>query len=78
MYLETSVLLGVVFGLVAALMAFLIVYDEYQKHMLGNRRLWKKSLIGGLAAFLFFFILSIVAGYWLSYVILRSPGTVGG
>jgi len=63
--------------MVAALMAFLIVYDEYQKHMLGTRRLWKESLSGGLAAFLFFLLLSIVAGYWLCCVILRSPGIIG-
>jgi hypothetical protein len=69
--------MGVVFGLVAALMAFLIFYDEYQKHMLGTRRLWKESLSGGLTTFLFFLILSIVAGYWLSYVILRRHGTIG-
>jgi hypothetical protein len=33
MYLETSVLIGMVFGLVAALMAFLIFYDEDQKRL---------------------------------------------
>ena len=77
MYLATSVLIGMVFGLVAALMAFLIFYDEDQKHMLGTRRLWKESLRGGFAAFLFFVILSIVAGYWLSYFILQPPGKIG-
>jgi hypothetical protein len=77
MSFEASGLMGIVFGSVAALMAFLIVYEEYQKHKLGTRRLWKESLSGALAAFLFFLILSIFAGYWLSYVIVRPPGTIG-
>jgi hypothetical protein len=49
-------------------MAFLIFYEEYQKHMLTGWRLWKQALTGGLAAFLFFVLLSLVAGYWLSYL----------
>ncbi len=77
MSFEASALLGVVFGLVAGLMGFLIIYEEYQKHKLGTQRLWKESLSGGLAAFLFFLILSIVAGYWLSSIILHSSGTTG-
>lgn len=77
MSLKASALMGVMFGLLAALMAFLVVYDEYQKHQLGTWRLWKESLSVGLTAFLLFLILSIVAGYWLSHLVLVPYGATG-
>ncbi len=74
MPLQGSALLGTVAGLVAAVMAFLIFYQEYERHRLGTRRLWKESLSGALAAFLFFFILFIMAGFWLTYVVMDAQG----
>jgi integral membrane sensor domain MASE1 len=78
MPIEGSALLGTVAGLVAAAMAFLIFYQEYERHRLGRRRLWQESLSGALAAFVFFLILSIMAGYWLSYLVMgRGAGADG-
>jgi len=65
--------MGLIVGFIALLMAFLIVYEEYERHQLGAWRLWKESLSGGLAAFLF----SIVAGYWLSHFVLGPYGVTG-
>jgi hypothetical protein len=70
MTVEASAVIGTIGGLIAALMAFLIFYHEYEKHKLGTWRLWKESLSGALAAFFFFLILSIIAGYWLSHLVL--------
>jgi hypothetical protein len=65
MNLELFLLIGVSFGLVAAAMAFLIVFDEYRKHRFRGWRLWKEGLLAGALAFAVFVLLSIAAGAWL-------------
>jgi uncharacterized membrane protein SpoIIM required for sporulation len=67
-----SIAMGTVAGLLAGAMAFLIFYNEYQKHRFSTSRLWRESLKGALVAFLFFLVLAIVAGLWLSAVLRRS------
>jgi hypothetical protein len=66
MTVELSATVGVIFGLVAAAMASLIIYGEYRKHRLGRRRLWRMILEGGMTAFIFFVVLAVVAAYWFS------------
>ena len=54
---------GIIFGLIASVMAFLITYNEYQRHQFTKKRLWKVSLESSIFTFIFFLILSIVLGY---------------
>ncbi len=62
---QLSLILGVVFGLLAGSMAFLITFDEYRKHQMVGWRLWKSALTAGAFAFGVFMLLSLVAGAWL-------------
>lgn len=65
MSIEIFVLIGAVFGLVGAAMAFLIVADEYRKHRFKGWRLWKEGLLAGALAFAVLLLLSLAAGVWL-------------
>lgn len=69
MPMELSLLIGIVFGAVASLMAFLIVFNEYQRHRLGRGRIWRESLAAGAVAFIVFVALSLIAGYWASHFV---------
>lgn len=62
MTLQLSLILGIAFGLLAGLMAFLITFDEYRKHQMAGWRLWKAALSAGAFAFGVFMLLSLVAG----------------
>lgn len=59
--------IGVFGGSVAAVCALLIFYEEYERHGLGRRRLWQASLQGALVTFVFFVVLSILAGCWIYF-----------
>jgi len=65
MTIELSLIIGVTFGLIAAAMAFLIVFDEYRKHRFKGWRLWKEGLLAGTFALAVFVLLSLAAGAWL-------------
>jgi H+/Cl- antiporter ClcA len=65
MSLAVYVFIGLVFGLIAAAMAFLIVFDEYRKHRFRGWRLWKEGLLAAALALVVFVLLSIAAGAWL-------------
>lgn len=64
--------LGVVTGVVAGAMAYLITYDEYRKHFLDGRAAIRQSLQTALMAAAFFFVLSLAAGYVLR-IMLATP-----
>lgn len=66
MFSGLFVLLGITFGSLAALMAFLITYNEYRKHKLELRRLWKEALSSAALAFVVFFVVAVVFGSWVS------------
>ncbi|HTR31719.1 MAG TPA: hypothetical protein VMH27_20745 [Puia sp.] len=59
MNLRTILLLGLIAGTVAGVMAYLITYNEYQHHFKG-RRVVIESLKSAAVAFLFFLALTIV------------------
>ena len=63
-----ALLIGVFFGLVASLMALLIIYEEYQKHRLGRWRLWKQALSAGGVTLVVFVILSLMVAYWAAHL----------
>jgi hypothetical protein len=54
--------LGVLFAILASIMAFLITYNEYAKHFEDKRRARRDALRTGLVTFLFFCVLVFVAG----------------
>jgi hypothetical protein len=60
------VVIGAGFGLIASMMTFIVIYDEYRKHHLKGWRLWSEALKAAAASFVIFVALSLVAGYWLS------------
>ena len=57
--------LGVIFGLLAGLSAFLITWGEYEHHQMEPKQLWRMSLESALFAFLLFLGLTLIAGYLL-------------
>ena len=61
--------LGIVFGFMASVMAFLITYNEYQKHQFPKNRLWKESLESFIFTFIFFLVLSIILGYLFTNIL---------
>jgi H+/Cl- antiporter ClcA len=69
MPLQPILVIGVIFGFLASLMAFLIIHDEFKKHKLQGWPLWKEGLGGAAFTFVVFLVLSLIAGYWLSYLI---------
>jgi len=58
-------LIGAVFGPIAAAMAFLITYDELSHHHLARRDLIGRSLSTALVTLAFFLVLFAVVGYVL-------------
>lgn len=60
--------LGVEFGSLAALSAFLIMWGEYERHQLETRKLWEICLQSALMAFLLFVSLTLLVGFlWTRY-----------
>jgi hypothetical protein len=58
--------IGLVFGLVAALMAFLITYGEYSRHFMAKSRALKISLETAFVMLAVFIIIAIITGFVLS------------
>ena len=61
--LPLSFLIGLVFGFLAGLIAFLITYGEWQKHKFTGWQLWREALLSGSFTFVFFLASSIIIGY---------------
>jgi hypothetical protein len=59
------VVIGLGFAPLAGLVALLMTLNEWQRHGLRGWALWREPLLRGVAAFLFFFLLSIALGYVL-------------
>ena len=60
--MKISLLIGLVFSPIAALMAFLITYEEYSKHFKDQARPIKMSLETATFTFIVFMGLSILIG----------------
>jgi H+/Cl- antiporter ClcA len=65
MPLATVVLLSVVFGLLGAAIAALVFFQEYSKHGLSRRRVWREALSAGVVAFAVLVVLTMAATYLL-------------
>lgn len=59
--------IGVCFGALAGLMAFLITYAEWQHHGFAGWKLWREPLLRGIYTFLFFCALSLFIGYVIRF-----------
>ena len=59
-------IIGSVFAFLAGLSAFLIAREEYQKHPFTHRQLLRMSFQVALTTFLFFMLLTLVGGYFIS------------
>jgi len=66
---------GLVFGAIAAAMAFLVTYEEYSHHQLPRALLVRQSLHMAGAALLFFLVLLLIvlAATGVLSVPLRQP-----
>ncbi|MCL4509064.1 MAG: hypothetical protein M1296_06025 [Chloroflexi bacterium] len=61
--------LGLVFGLFAGLMSYLISYEEYRKHFSDGRLAIRRSLQTAFVAAGVFFLLALAGGYMLQRVL---------
>jgi uncharacterized membrane protein SpoIIM required for sporulation len=60
--------LGALFALLASAMAFLITWQEYSRHFHDRKKALRLALRSAVVAFLFFVVLSVVAGLAISRI----------
>ena len=58
--------IGAIFGFIAALMAYLITYNEYLHHYQTKKEPRKMALETAIITFFVFFLISLIAGYFLT------------
>jgi len=66
-----SVVIGVVFGFLAALAAFVITYHEYEKHKFTGKRLFMQAFQAAIFAFVVFLLLSLLSGFLLARFVIK-------
>ncbi len=69
MSLQLSVVLGMGFGTLAALLAFVITFDAYSRQKRASAFIWRESLLAAIFAFAIFLLSSIALGYVLRWAI---------
>jgi H+/Cl- antiporter ClcA len=57
--------IGLIFGFLAALMVYLITYNEWLHHYPTKKKPRKMALEAAIFAFIFFFLMSLFSGYIL-------------
>jgi len=60
-----TLIIGLVFSPIAAIMAFLITYNEYQRHYPTKTKPRRMALEVAIITFVFFLVLSVVIGWLL-------------
>ena len=68
--LELFLSIGLFFGLIGGLMAYLITYNEYTHHFQDKARPRQMALSSGLFTFVFLLVLLFLAGW----ILLRFGG----
>jgi hypothetical protein len=63
------ILVGLIFGFLAGLFAFLITFNEWLHHYVSWREPFKMALKAGLFAFGFFLIISLALGIVLPLIL---------
>jgi uncharacterized protein YybS (DUF2232 family) len=58
--------IGGIFGFLAALMAYLITYNEWMHHYPTKKEPRKIALEVAIFTFIFFFSISLISGYFLT------------
>jgi H+/Cl- antiporter ClcA len=66
-----SIVIGIIFGFLAALMAFVITWHEYEKHKFTGKRLFKEAFQSAIFTFVIFLFLSIFTGFLLVRFIIK-------
>ena len=61
--------IGLVCGVFAFIMAFIITYEEYKKHHFVGKQLYREAFSVAIAAFLIFVGLSLLAGFILDLML---------
>jgi H+/Cl- antiporter ClcA len=69
--LAISIVIGIVFGFIAALMAFVITWHEYEKHKFTGKRLIKEALQTAIFTFIVFLLLSLLVGFLLVRFVIK-------
>jgi H+/Cl- antiporter ClcA len=69
--LPISIVIGIVFGFFAALMAFVITWHEYEKHKFTGKRLFKEAFQAALFTFAVFLLLSLLLGFLLVRLVIK-------
>jgi H+/Cl- antiporter ClcA len=70
--LVLSIVIGIIFGFFAALMAFVITWHEYEKHKFTGKRLFKEAFQAAIFTFIVFLILSFIIGFVLKYFVINK------
>jgi hypothetical protein len=73
MSFQLSLALGLGFGFLAAMMAFVIVFEAYRRQQFQAGRIWRESLIAATFAFAFFFPLVHCTGLCIAWGNLKHP-----
>jgi len=68
-----SIVIGIAFGFIAALMAFVITWHEYEKHKLTGKRLFKEAFQAAIFTFGIFLLLSLLIGFLLVRFVINRP-----
>jgi len=64
--------IAAIFSLLAAIMAFVIAYEEYKHHYLDRRKVFKASLKAGCFTFVFFLVLGSLLAVILPFCFYRE------
>ncbi|MBI4492836.1 MAG: hypothetical protein HY690_08605 [Chloroflexi bacterium] len=65
---QLSLVIGLAFSPIAAAMAFLITYEEWSHHQLPRAEVLKRSCQMAGVTLLFFLLVSLAIGLWVSYL----------
>ena len=66
-----SVVIGIVFGLLAAASAFVITWYEYEKHKFTGKRIFKEAFQSAIFTFGIFLFLSFLVGILLARFVIK-------
>ncbi len=64
--------LGVLFGALASATAYVIFYREYTHHFVESNKARAMALKGALTAFVFFVVLSVIAGLVITHFVIPA------
>ena len=70
--LVISIVIGIVFGLVAAASAFVITWHEYEKHKFTGKRLFRQAFQAAIFTFIVFLLLSLLVGFFLARFVINN------